>query len=204
LLERVVNKITPKEKKVEHSLKEMIRRAYQPIIKASLSPVGPLYVELEIVNVGNGAATNVELTFSSKPGKFKSAWYHPLLVAGQSECLMLPEGNLEKLAKESDVIELKGKYQDVFGETYKIDEKLDIKKIQKGWHKGRMVLKKTLEDRVVDLTRHVERIERTLGRMIALTSGVLVKTPRDIEAEVEEFKKRREERKKESGSKGAS
>lgn len=182
----------------------MIRRAYQPVIKTSLRPVGPLYVELEIVNVGKGAATNVELTFSVKPGKFKNAWYHPLLVAGQSECLLLPEGNLEKLAKKSDVIEVKGEYQDVFGETYEIDEKLDIKKIQKGWHEGRMVLKKSLEDRVVDLSRHVERIERTLDRMIAFTSGVLVKTPKDIEAEVEELKKRREERKKESDSEGTS
>ena len=192
----MVEKITSKEKQVEDSFKEIMKRAYQPVIKASLRPVGPLFVELEIVNVGKGAATNVGLTFSVKPGKFKKAWYHPLLVAGQSEYLFLPEGNLEKLAKQSDVIEVKGEYQDVFGETYEIDEKLDIKRIHKGWYKAGMVLKKSLEDRIDGLSKHVERIERTLDRMIALTSGVLVKTPKDIKAEVEEMKKRREERKK--------
>lgn len=181
-----------------------MKRACQPVVKASLRPVGPLYVELEIVNVGKGAATNVEITFSVKPGEFKKGWYHPLLIEGQSEYLFLPEGNLEKLAKKSDVVEVKGKYKDVFGEIYEIDEKLDIKKIQKGWHEAGMVLKTSLEDRVNDLSEHVKRIERTLDRMLAFTRGVLVKTPKDIEAEVEKMKKRREERKKESGSKGTS
>lgn len=175
---------------------------FQPHVKATLKPLGPLFVELALENVGKGAAIDVEVTFSVKPGEFEKNWRHPILSPGDSERFFLPEGNLKKLAKKYDKVIVTGICKDVFGEKHTIDEQIDIKEIQKGWHESGFVLKKTVETRLGEIHKELERLERSLDRLTR--RGILTKTVEDVRKEEEEFKKFVEEKRKEMQKKEAS
>lgn len=143
-------------------LKEMTkaRKAeFQPHIKASLERVGPIAVELLLKNVGKGAAIDVHAKFSVQPSEeAEKNWHHPLLSPGDSELFFLEPSDLKELAERYDAVVVHGSCKDVFGELHEIDERIDLKKVQKGWHEPGVVLKGSLEERVREIGKKLERI----------------------------------------------
>lgn len=166
---------------------------YSPVIKASLSTVGPVYVELMLQNVGKTAAIDISLEFWVEPSEYRKRFHTPLLMPEQKVFFLLPEGNMKTLVQKYDYLKVKGKCKSIFGTVFGIDSVIDIKKVLNSWIESEITLQHTLDDRLRDLIDKIKRLERTLDRMKAWSGGVLIKTPKDLQDEREEWEKRREE-----------
>lgn len=164
-----------------------------PFIKSSFELRGPLFVVLVIQNVGKTGAINVRLEISLDPSDFKKTLLLPLLMPGQKVRLMLPESNIKVLAEKFTRLKLDGEYKNISGKNITIDDTIDVKSVLESWIQGRILLEETVSNRLSQIADKIERLERSVGRMLSATHGVLIKTPEDQKKEYEEMKRRYEE-----------
>jgi hypothetical protein len=167
-----------------------------PIIKSTFEPRGPLFVVLLVQNIGDAAAVDVCLEFQFEPSDSKRRVLLPLLMPRQKIRLIPPEGNMKTLAEKFTTLKLGGECRDVYGEKYQIDDKIDIKQVIQSWLDAHILLEETVANRLSVIADRMDRLERTMHRMLSLGRGVLVKTRKDEETEEEEFKKQYEEERK--------
>lgn len=177
-----------------------------PFIKASFEARAPLFVILIIQNVSNAVAMDVKLKFWLEPGNFKKTVLFPLLMPHQKVRFFLPEGNMKVLMQNFNVLKLKGECKTLSGKKILIDDVINIKEVIGSWIESEILLEETIENRLSQVADKLERLERSVQRMLAQTSGILIKTPEDVKKEIEEMKKFYEERKrkenKETSTKG--
>ena len=169
------------------------RDRFDPFIKASFEIRGPLFVVFLVQNVGKMAAIDVRLEISLEPGDFKEAVLFPLLMPSQKVRFMLPEGNIKVLADKFTTLKLKGECKSVSGKNIAIDDTVDVRSVLESWIESRILLEETIENRLSQVADRIERLERSVGRMLSRTGGVLAKTPEDEKKELEEMKRRYEE-----------
>jgi len=175
-----------------------------PFVKASFEARGPLFVILSIQNVGETPAIDVHLEFSLEPGNFKKTVLFPVLVPQQKVRFLLPEGNMKVLAEKFTILRLRGECKNISGKRIPIDDTVNVKKVLESWIEAEILLEETVENRLSVVADRIERLERSVERMLAHTSGVLIKTPEDVKKEIEEMKKFYEERKRKEEKKTSS
>lgn len=168
--------------------------AFDPFIKASFELRGPLFVVLVIQNIGKNAAIDVQLEFSLEPGNFKRNVVFPLLMPSQRVRFLLPEGNIKVITEKFTTLKLKGECKNIAGRKIPIDDRISVKKILNSWIQSKILLEESIENRLSQVADKIERLERSIERMVAATGGVLVKTPQDQKEELEEMKRRYEQR----------
>jgi len=174
----------------EHEPKE----SSDPFIKASFEIRGPLFTVLLIQNVGKMAAINVKLEMSLEPGGFKKTVFFPLLMPSQKVRFMLPESNIKILANKFTTLKLKGECKSVYGKNITIDDTVDVKHVLESWIDSKILLEETIENRLSQVADKIERLGRSVERMLSISRGILTKTPEDEKKELEEMKKHYGER----------
>lgn len=166
------------------------RNSEDPFIKSSFELRGPLFVVLVIQNIGKTGAIDVSVEISLDPSDFKRTLLFPLLIPGQKVRLILPESNIKVLAEKFTTLKLDGECMNISGKNITIDDKINVKSVLESWIQGRILLEETVSNRLSQIADRIERLERSVERMLSTTSGVLVKTPEDQKKELEEIEKR--------------
>jgi len=132
---------------------------FLPHVKPSLQYPAPLAVDLLLKNVGKGPAFSVDITFGFQPSEepFKH-WLHPLLAPEESYSFLIMPSNFNELVKKYDFLVVSGTYKDVFRENHKIDEKINLKEVHKGWSESMILLRPSLERRLEEISKEVKRV----------------------------------------------
>lgn len=134
-----------------------------PHVKANLHYPGPLAVDLLLKNVGKGPAINVDVTFGFQPSDepFKH-WLHPLLAPEESYSFLIEPSNFNELVQKHDFLLVHGTCEDAFGEKHKIDEKIDLKEVHKGWSQAMILMRPSVEGRLKEISEEVGRVGREI------------------------------------------
>jgi len=105
---------------------EKARKAeFMPHIKASLIFLGPVYLTLKLTNVGKGPAMNVDARIVFLPSKETRPWEQRIISPNEFMHILLPDGNIKRVCRKSAQIELRGTYNDIFGQSFEIKEVID-------------------------------------------------------------------------------
>jgi hypothetical protein len=146
-------------------MEEALRAEFRPHLNASLERVGPTAVELSLKNLGKGPAIDCNVQISMEPSGELRRWYNPLLAPGDSETFQLEPYQLNELAEKYDSITICGKYKDIFGESYEVDEKIDLKEIRKTWYESRIILREPLERKMDEIIRELKGIQAEIKKI---------------------------------------
>ncbi|RLI21322.1 hypothetical protein DRO54_03965 [Candidatus Bathyarchaeota archaeon] len=138
------------------------KTSFMPRIKATLHFPAPTYAQLKMQNVGKGPAFDIEARIETAPKKDQRVWKQLVMTPDEHTIFFLPEGNFEKLAQEFDFVLINGRYKDIFGEEYEINEKIDLKEQLKELPKLRMVWQ---EEPLRKIGRELEEIKKGLGKI---------------------------------------
>lgn len=130
-----------------------------PHVKANLQYPGPLVVDLLLKNVGKGPAMNVDVAFGFQPSDepFKH-WLHPLLAPEESYSFLIEPSNFNELVQKYDFLLVRGTCEDAFGERHKIDEKIDLKEIHKGWSQAMILMRPSIRDKLKEISDELRRL----------------------------------------------
>jgi len=171
---------------------------YQPIIKAGLGWIGPIAVSLKIQNVGKGVAKNIQLEIQQLPAKDPARkWVSPILPPNEFARLPLKPHYIKELASAFDKITLKGKCTDALGQPHAIEDSIDLKEILNAVEASPWLLEYPLDERVGEIDKSLKEVLRTLDEIAKqMQSGIVIKTPKDVEKEYKKTLKEREARTK--------
>lgn len=172
----------------------------KPFIKTTLEAPGPLYLFFVIQNVGKSAALDVEVTFFLEPSEFKKTVVFPIIAPNQKIRFTLPDPNMKEMVKKYNFLKTTGQYKNISGDGLSLDDCIDIKKVVGSWLETSIILNETpLNSQIGRLVDKIERLDRTIQKMLAFTDGVLIKTPDDQRRELNEIEQRfkKEEKPKE-------
>lgn len=168
---------------------------FDPFIKATFEIRGPLFVVLVVQNVSKMGAVDVKLEISLVPGDFKKSVLFPLMMPRQKVRFILPDGNIKVLAEKFTTLTLKGECRDVSGKNITKDDAIDLRGVLKSWIESSILVEETVTNRLSQVADRIERLERSVERMLSMTGGgVLIKTREDELKEFEEMKRRYEAR----------
>jgi hypothetical protein len=169
-------------------------------LKTTLEAPGPLYLFFVIQNVGRSAAIDAEITFLLEPSEFKRTVLFPIIAPNQKIRFSLPDPNMKEMVKKYNFLKTTGQYKEINGEKSSLNDCIDIKKVVGSWLETSILLYETpLNSQIGRLVDKIERLDRTIQKMLAFTNGVLIKTPEDQEKELNVIEQRfkREEKPKE-------
>ncbi|MGD0496460.1 MAG: hypothetical protein ABSB28_10580 [Candidatus Bathyarchaeia archaeon] len=147
------------------TIKEMekARKAdFLPHVRAELSFLGPVFLILKATNFGKGPATDIRTEITFLPSNEKRVWQQAIMSPNEFIRILLPDGNLAKVLERSAEITAKGEYKDVFGQTFKIDERMDVKAFIDEATQLRPILERDLARLVEDIKDKLDGIEREL------------------------------------------
>lgn len=160
-----------------------------PFIKASFEIRGPLFIVFIIQNAGTTGAVDLKAEISTEPSDYKTTILFPLLMPNQIIRILLPETNLKVLAEKYAVIKVDGECKNIWEEIVPIHDKIQAKEVLKSWTENRILLEESVTNRLSQIADKLERLERSVDRMIPLGGGVLTKTPQDVKEEYERMEK---------------
>lgn len=151
---------------------EIARKAeFMPHVKASLSFIGPVFLVLGLTNFGKGPAIDVKATITFSPSNETRFWEQHVMSPSESIRIFLPEGNIDKVCEKAARISVKGKYTDIFGQHFEVDEVIDTKDfIEKVKQLKQLVeldlprLVRGIKEEISKVNGAVERIEAVLRR----------------------------------------
>jgi hypothetical protein len=105
-------------------------------VVASLDLFPPNHGELRFVNAGAGAALAVDITFAAEGGE-QRRWAEPVVLSGDGQNFhLLSQGDqetnpdakgLDFIIEAFPTLSIDGHYEDVRGETYVLQQTLDIR-----------------------------------------------------------------------------
>jgi hypothetical protein len=155
-----------------------------PQILATLVPLGPIYAQLCIQNVGAGPALEIESKAELLPahGTELVIWRHPALMAGVRETFFLPSDlsspsaglpSLEQLSTKFKTLRVNVRWQDTFARRHSASFEFDLKETMDGWYKAGWVVPeekeskhlKKIADELHEIRKDLHKVE--LHRLIA-------------------------------------
>lgn len=148
------------------SVMEKARRAeFQPYISVKLKPLDPKFFVLELANVGRGPALNADakIEFVSNAGFRETRPWKGSLWPSERVTVLLPDGDIDKLAKKGVKVKLEGVYKDIFGQEYRIYEEIDIGRYIDIARTLGLVYEEPIERVLKGIRDSLEEIQRILG-----------------------------------------
>ena len=101
---------------------------FRPIVKIQLGWKGLFSVIVKGTNHGKGPAINVEADITFLPSNEKTKWTEPIFAPNETHQIPLPECIHTKACEKAAEIMVKGRYYDIFGKQFPIDERFDTKR----------------------------------------------------------------------------
>lgn len=120
-----------------HDIVQVMRETREtqilPRLKLSFEPIGPMYSDIRINNVGPGAAINIAVSISFPDASDSDIfWPSQVLVSGESHDFLFPkisDGTVfknDELPKQYSRLIMDADYEDASGKEYKIHEEIDF------------------------------------------------------------------------------
>jgi hypothetical protein len=135
---------------------------FLPHVRAELSFLGPVFLILKATNFGKGPATNVKAEITFLPSNEKRVWQQAIMSPNEFIRILLPDGSLARVLERSAEITVKGEYEDVFGQTFPTNERIDVKEFIDEATQLQPLLEKDLASLVEDIKKKLEGIEGEL------------------------------------------
>jgi len=129
-----------------------------PHVRAELIWLGPIDLALKVTNFGRGPATNIKAEIVFLPSNEKRIWEESVFSPNESIRIFLPEGNIDKVCEKSAKITLKGEYQDIFGQTFKLDDLIDAKETVQQVKQLHVLLEKDIADEVEGIRDELKKV----------------------------------------------
>jgi hypothetical protein len=155
--------------KIIEEMRQARKTQFLPHIKANLARVAPTYFPLELMNVGAGAAVDVDVRIifvGREEGTDRVIqWAHPMFAPGMRERFLIEPLDFEEFAKRYARIVVRGTCRNVFGEECPIHDEIDLDIIGRSWFSGNIILPpKSIEDRLGEIVDRLRDIERELKK----------------------------------------
>jgi hypothetical protein len=154
-------------------LRKTAELSVRPYLKGTFQPIGPVAGDLLIKNVGNGPAHKIELSYwIESKDETRRNWTKPLLMPNDGDEFFIPKNEKENVfdntffENNQTTIRIEGKYFDILGNEYKIDDHVDVTSYVKQWKKTSMRYK---EPPIEEISKSIEKISSSiddLGREI--------------------------------------
>jgi len=145
---------------------EKARKAeFLPHVRAKLSWLGPVFLVLELTNFGRGPAANIDVQITFLPSKEERFWSQTIMSPGESIRIFLPEGNIDKVCESSAQISVKGKYEDIFGQTFEINDVIDTVEFINQTKQLRQLLEKDVPRLIESIKNELAKISHILGNI---------------------------------------
>jgi len=145
---------------------EKARKAeFLPHVRAELSWLGPIFLVLELTNFGRGPAVDINAQITFLPSKEKRPWCQSIMSPGESIRIFLPEGNIEKVCKSSAQILVKGKYKDIFGQSFEINDTIDTAEFIKQAKQLKQLLERDVPRLIESIKNELAKIGQTLDKI---------------------------------------
>jgi len=141
------------------AMEEARKTDFLPHVRAELNFLGPVFLILKATNFGKGPATNVKAEISFLPSNEKRVWEQETMAPNEFIRILLPDGSLEKVLERSAEITVKGEYKDVFGRTFPMNERMNVKKFVDETTQLEPLLEMDLASHVDDIRKKLEGIE---------------------------------------------
>ena len=144
---------------------EKARKAeFLPHVRAELSWLGPIFLVLELTNFGRGPAVDINAQITFLPSKEERPWCQSIMSPGESIRIFLPEGNIEKVCKSSAQILVKGKYKDIFGQSFEINDTIDTAEFIKQAKQLKQLLERDVPRLIESIKNELAKIGQTLDK----------------------------------------
>lgn len=115
------------------AIKKSSELSIRPHMKGSVNVLGIASVVMHISNVGTGPANNVKLEYWRYTEESDSKkWGRPFLMPKDGDDIFIQDKNgdallkMDYFKKNNYVIILKGEYEDILGNKYKMDDSIDV------------------------------------------------------------------------------
>lgn len=141
---------------------------FLPHVRAELSFLGPVFLILKATNFGKGPATDIRAEITFLPLNEKRVWQQAIMSPNEFIRILLPDGSLAKILERSAEIIVKGEYKDVFGQTFPINERIDVKEFIDETTQLQPLLEKNLASLVEDIKKKLEGIEDKLREIASV------------------------------------
>ncbi|NHJ33597.1 MAG: hypothetical protein FK732_12120 [Asgard group archaeon] len=147
------------------SIREMekARKAsLMPYIKITLTWLGPIFIILEVTNVGKGPATNIKATITFSPSMKTRPLEQSMMQPNDHFRILLPDGDINRVCNTASQISFKGGYSDIFGQSFKIDETIDTKEFIENAKQLQPILESDLLSEVKGIKQELKEIKEKL------------------------------------------
>ena len=143
------------------------RQQIQPIIRGSLSFIGPIYAVLRFQNIGRGSAIGVDAQIEVYPQGITPnwKWKEPVLLPEGFRDFFLPANSLDELEAKVEYILIKGECGTAFGGKESISDRLDVREFLSHVKANKMRLVETLDDHAKDIAKNTAGIDGKLDRI---------------------------------------
>ncbi len=169
---------------------------YSPVIKPLLDTLGPVSVVFGIQNVSNTPAIDLQVEFWVEPvTDYRKKVFFPILNAGEKKRFFLPESDMKTIAEKITSINMVSKCKNLFNVEFTSKDSIDTRSVLNSWITAQMLVDEPLDRRIKQMSEKLESIERTLGKFLANTGGLLVKSPEDEKKELEVIMRKYQEQK---------
>jgi len=146
---------------------EKARKAeFLPHIRAELDWVGPIFLVLQLTNFGRGPAVNIKAQINFLPSREQRLWNQTIMSPAESIRIFLPEGQIDKVCESSAKILVKGTYEDIFGQTFEINDTIDTREFIDQAKQLKQLLERdiprlveTIKDELANISKTLDRIE---------------------------------------------
>ncbi|MEM3714185.1 MAG: hypothetical protein QXF82_04475 [Nitrososphaeria archaeon] len=145
---------------------EKARKAeFLPHVRVKLSWLGPVFLVLELTNFGRGPVVDINAQITFLPSNEKRLLEQSIMSPGESIRISLPEGNVDKVGTLSAQIQVEGKYRDIFGQTFQINEVIDTMKFIKQAEQLHQLAEKDVPMLIENIKSELEKIGKTLDKI---------------------------------------
>jgi len=136
----------------------------RPIIRSSVSFIGPVAGVLRCQNIGIGSATDLSVTLEAFPQtlSWKKQWDEPLLLPGGFRDFFLPFMSLEEIKSKIDFILLTGECKDAFGSKQTVYDKFNVKDYLDKLISAKMRVVESRDEILRDIVKGTEGIKKSL------------------------------------------
>lgn len=123
----VINIITTYQNRLSVKEMEKARKSdFLSHVRVELNWYIPAFLVLTITNLGKGPAIHIKAKIEFLPSKNEKHWRDGTLAPNESINIFLPNGNMAIVKSTIERIVVKGNYQDIFGQSFEIDEEIPV------------------------------------------------------------------------------
>lgn len=140
----------------------------QPIVKSSLSFIGPVFVVLRSQNLGRGSAKDLDVTISFHPqtgAPSTRRWMEPVLLPLGYREFFLPGNTLDQIRANTEYVTIDGECKDALGARTEIHDRLQTSEILAQLEQTRMRLVQTADEHLKSISDNTGKIAGVLDQM---------------------------------------